>query len=58
MEILIITIQGYKYKGRQISEDSTFIELKDFKIGKIKVPISNISYLKELNTEGEGCVGE
>lgn len=52
MKILIITTTGYKYSGEQISEDSVFIEIKDSKVGKIKVPIQNISYLKELNQEG------
>ena len=51
MKILIITIKGYKYSGEKFSEDSVFIELEDSKVGRIKVPISNISYLKELNQE-------
>ena len=46
--IKIITNSGYKYEGELISQDNLFIELKDDRQGVIKVPLSNISLIKEL----------
>jgi hypothetical protein len=46
--IKIITNSGYKYLGEELSRDEIFIEINDFKCGKIKIPISNISFLQEI----------
>jgi len=55
MKIKILTNSGYKYLGEKISEDDKFIEIDDERDGTIKVPISNISFIKELNEEiGDG----
>ena len=45
--IKILTNSGFKYHGLEISRDDIFIEILDDRIGKIKIPISNISFLKE-----------
>lgn len=44
----IITNSGYKYEGVVISQDNTFIEIKDDRQGIIKVPLVNISFIKEV----------
>jgi hypothetical protein len=44
----IITNSGYKYEGVIISQDNTFIELNDDRQGIIKIPLVNISLMKEL----------
>ncbi len=44
----IITNSGYKYLGEEVSRDETFIEIRDLKEGLIKIPISNISFMKEV----------
>jgi len=46
--IKVITNSGYKYEGELISQDETFIELRDDRQGLIKVPLVNISLMKEL----------
>lgn len=43
----IITNSGFKYTGIFISQDNTFIELNDDRQGIIKIPLANISFLKE-----------
>jgi hypothetical protein len=45
--IKIITNSGFKYEGEFISEEGLFIILKDDRQGRIKVPIQNISFIKE-----------
>ena len=47
--IKIITNSGYKYLGEEISRDETFIEILDLKEGLIKIPINNISFMKEVS---------
>ena len=44
----IITNSGYKYEGVIISQDSTFVELSDYRQGIIKIPLVNISFMKEV----------
>jgi len=44
----IITNSGYKYLGEEVSRDDIFIEIKDLREGIIKIPISNISFMKEV----------
>jgi hypothetical protein len=44
----IITNSGYKYEGVVISQDAIYIELNDDRQGKIKIPLVNISLIKEL----------
>lgn len=44
----IITNSGYKYEGELISQDNVFIELKDDRQGIIKIPLANISFMKEV----------
>lgn len=46
--IKILTNSGYKYEGVLISQDKTFIELNDDRQGIIKVPLANISLVKEV----------
>ncbi|MCM8786837.1 MAG: hypothetical protein NC935_02155 [Candidatus Omnitrophica bacterium] len=46
--IKILTNSGYKYEGRFISQDKFFIEIDDDKQGIIKVPLANISLIKEV----------
>lgn len=48
MIIKILTNSGYKYSGERLSEDDKFIEINDDKQGVIKVPLLNISFMKEL----------
>ena len=48
VRIRILTNSGWKYEGEKISEDSNFIELIDAKEGKIKIPLSTISFIKEV----------
>lgn len=43
----IITNAGYKYDGVVVSQDNIFIEIKDDKQGIIKIPLVNISFIKE-----------
>lgn len=45
--IKIITNSGFKYTGILISQDNLFIELIDDRQGKIKIPLANISFLKD-----------
>ena len=47
MKVKIITNSGYKYSGEKISEDNIFVEIDDERQGKIKVPLANISFMKE-----------
>jgi hypothetical protein len=49
MRIKILTNSGYKYTGDKVSESITWVEIKDDTQGIIKIPISNISFMKELN---------
>ena len=49
--IKVITNSGYKYEGELISQDNTFIELIDDRQGKIKIPLVNISLMKEVNEQ-------
>ena len=44
----IITNSGFKYEGLIISQDNLFVEIKDDRQGIIKVPLCNISMMKEL----------
>ena len=44
----IITNSGFKYCGEVISKSDVFIELIDDHEGKIKIPIVNISFMKEM----------
>lgn len=46
--IKILTVSGFKYTGLQVSQDSVFIEIQDDRQGLIKVPISTISFLQEV----------
>lgn len=46
--IKVITNSGYKYEGELISQDNVFLELKDDRQGVIKVPLANISLMKEV----------
>lgn len=46
--IKVITNSGYKYEGDLISQDNVFIELDDSRQGIIKVPLANISLIKEV----------
>lgn len=44
----IITNSGFKYEGVLISQDNIFIELNDTRQGIIKIPLANISFIKEV----------
>jgi hypothetical protein len=46
--IKIITNSGFKYEGEIISQDNVFLEIKDDRQGTIKVPMANISFMKEV----------
>ena len=46
--IKILTNSGYKYEGILLSQDNVFIEIKDDRQGIIKVPLANISLVKEV----------
>ena len=46
----IITNSGYKYLGEEVSRDEIFIEIRDLREGLIKIPISNISSMKEVQS--------
>ena len=46
--VKILTNSGYKYLGPLISQDSSFVEVLDDVQGKIKVPLANISFMKEV----------
>jgi len=48
MKIKILTNSGFKYFGEKISEDNLFIEIDDDRQGVIKIPLSNISFIKEV----------
>ena len=48
MKIKIITNSGFKYLGKKVSEDNIFISVNDERQGIIKIPIINISFLKEV----------
>jgi len=48
MKVKILTNSGFKYLGEKISEDNIFLEIDDQKQGIIKIPIINISFLKEV----------
>ena len=48
MKIKILTNSGFKYLGEKISQDNVFIEIDDFSQGIIKVPLANISFMKEV----------
>lgn len=47
--VKILTNSGYKYLGLLIEKNSTFVVLIDDKLGKIEVPLSNISLLQEVS---------
>lgn len=47
-QIKIITNSGFKYLGKLVSQDSTFITINDLREGIIKIPLSNISFIKEV----------
>jgi len=51
MKIKIITNSGFKYSGKKISETNLFIEIDDESQGIIKVPLANISFMKELDRD-------
>ena len=44
----ILTNSGFKYEGTIVEQDNTFITIKDDRQGIIKVPLCNISLIKEL----------
>lgn len=44
----IITNSGFKYEGILISQDNIFIELNDTRQGIIKIPLANISFIKDV----------
>jgi hypothetical protein len=48
MKIKILTNSGFKYVGEKISEDASYVEIDDVSQGIIKVPLVNISFMKEL----------
>jgi hypothetical protein len=48
MKIKILTNSGFKYVGEKISEDNTFVEINDAVNGIVKIPLVNISFIKEL----------
>jgi len=48
MKIKILTNSGYKYLGEKISESNLFIEINDEYQGVIKIPLANISFIKEV----------
>lgn len=48
MKIKIMTNSGFKYLGRKISEDNIYIEIEDERQGIIKIPLVNISFMKNL----------
>lgn len=47
--VKIITNVGYKYHGDVCSQDNLFIEIIDVYNGKIKIPLANISFIKEVD---------
>jgi len=53
--IKIITNSGYKYSGKLISQDNIFIKLEDRIQGIIKIPLSNISFIKEGEENEKVC---
>lgn len=46
--IKILTNSGYKYLGELVEKNSLFVILIDDRQGIIKVPLANISLLKEV----------
>ena len=46
--IKVLTNSGFKYEGDFIEENPTFIILIDDKQGKIKIPLVNVSLIKEV----------
>jgi len=46
--IKIITNSGYKYLGNLIEKNSLFVILIDDRLGRIEVPLANISLLQEV----------
>ena len=46
--VKILTNSGYKYYGLLISQDNTFVEVRDERQGIIKIPLANISFLQEV----------
>ena len=48
MRIKILTNSGFKYLGEKVSEDNIFVEINDDRQGVIKIPLANISFMKEL----------
>ena len=51
MKIKVITNSGFKYEGEKISQDNTYIKIKDSREGIILIPLSNISLIKNLESE-------
>ena len=47
--IKVITNSGYKYLGTLIEKNSLFVILIDDHLGKIEVPLANISLLQEVS---------
>ena len=46
--IKILTNSGYKYLGKLIEKNSSFVVLVDDRQGKIEVPLVNISFMQEV----------
>lgn len=47
--VKILTNSGYKYFGELISEDNIFVKIIDDRQGIIKIPLANISFMKEVD---------
>jgi len=46
--IKVMTNSGYKYLGKLIEKNSLFVILIDDRLGRIEVPLANISLLQEV----------
>lgn len=51
MKVKIITNSGFKYYGELISQDNLFVKINDERQGEIKIPLANISFMKEEKDE-------
>lgn len=47
--VKILTNSGFKYLGKFVSKDDTFVEINDFRQGTIKIPLLNISFMQEVS---------
>lgn len=51
--IKVITNSGYKYVGKLLEKNSLFLILEDDRLGRIEVPLANISLIQEVSDENK-----